>query len=62
MPSFDVICIIPARLAATRLPGKPLADIGGRPMIIHVMERAVAAAIGPVFVATDSDAIFKAVG
>lgn len=62
MPSSDVICIIPARMAATRLPGKPLADIDGRPMIIHVMERTVAAAIGPVFVATDSDAIFEAVG
>jgi 3-deoxy-manno-octulosonate cytidylyltransferase (CMP-KDO synthetase) len=61
MPQSDVICIIPARMAASRLPGKPLADIGGRPMIVRVMERAAAAAIGPVVVATDSDAIFAAV-
>jgi 3-deoxy-manno-octulosonate cytidylyltransferase (CMP-KDO synthetase) len=62
MAYSDVICIVPARMAANRLPGKPLADIGGRPMIVHVMERTVAAGIGPVVVATDSDAIFKAVG
>lgn len=45
------IIIIPARLAATRLPGKPLAEIGGTPMIVHVWRRAVAAEIGPVLVA-----------
>jgi len=50
----DVLILIPARLAATRLPGKPLADIGGEPMIVHVMRRAQAAGIGPVVVATDS--------
>ncbi len=50
----DVLILIPARMAATRLPGKPLADIGGEPMIVHVMRRAQAAAIGPVVVATDS--------
>jgi 3-deoxy-manno-octulosonate cytidylyltransferase (CMP-KDO synthetase) len=61
MSTFDVICIIPARMAASRLPGKPLADIGGRPMIVHVLERATAAGIGPVVVATDSEAIFKVV-
>jgi 3-deoxy-manno-octulosonate cytidylyltransferase (CMP-KDO synthetase) len=61
MSKPDVICIIPARMAASRLPGKPLADIAGRPMIVHVMERAAAAAIGPVVVATDSEAIFAAV-
>jgi 3-deoxy-manno-octulosonate cytidylyltransferase (CMP-KDO synthetase) len=43
--------IIPARMTATRLPGKPLADIAGKPMIIHVLERAIAAGIGPVYVA-----------
>ncbi len=48
------IVVVPARLAATRLPGKPLADIGGQPMIVHVWQRAMAAAIGPVLVATDS--------
>ena len=45
------IVLIPARLAATRLPGKPLADIAGAPMIVHVWRRAVAAGVGPVAVA-----------
>jgi 3-deoxy-manno-octulosonate cytidylyltransferase (CMP-KDO synthetase) len=50
----DVLILIPARMAATRLPGKPLADIAGEPMIVHVLRRAQAAEIGPVVVATDS--------
>ena len=50
----DVLILIPARMAATRLPGKPLADIAGEPMIVHVLRRAQAAGIGPVVVATDS--------
>ena len=50
----DVLILIPARMAATRLPGKPLADIAGVPMIVHVLQRAQAADIGPVVVATDS--------
>jgi len=53
----DVLILIPARMASTRLPGKPLADIAGEPMIVHVMRRAQAAAVGPVVVATDSEAI-----
>jgi 3-deoxy-manno-octulosonate cytidylyltransferase (CMP-KDO synthetase) len=53
----DVLILIPARKAATRLPGKPLADIGGAPMIVHVLRRAQAAEIGPVAVATDSTEI-----
>jgi 3-deoxy-manno-octulosonate cytidylyltransferase (CMP-KDO synthetase) len=53
----DVLIVIPARMAATRLPGKPLADIGGSPMIVHVLRRAQEAAVGPVVVATDSEAI-----
>lgn len=57
----DVLIVIPARLAATRLPGKPLADIGGVPMIVHVLRRAQAAAVGPAVVATDSEAIAAAV-
>jgi len=57
----NIVIIIPARLAATRLPGKPLADIAGRPMIAHVLDRAVAARLGPVFVATDSPDIAAAV-
>jgi 3-deoxy-manno-octulosonate cytidylyltransferase (CMP-KDO synthetase) len=53
----DVLILIPARMASARLPGKPLADIAGEPMIIHVMRRAQAAAVGAVVVATDSEAI-----
>lgn len=50
----DILLLIPARLAATRFPGKPLAMLAGEPMIVHVLRRANAAAIGPVVVATDS--------
>jgi 3-deoxy-manno-octulosonate cytidylyltransferase (CMP-KDO synthetase) len=52
-----VLIVIPARMASKRLPGKPLIDIAGAAMIVHVMRRAEAAAIGPVVVATDSEAI-----
>src|SRR6185437_7279239 len=55
------LIIIPARMAATRLPGKPLADIGGEPMIVHVLRRAQEADIGPVIVATDAPEIAGAV-
>lgn len=48
-------------MQATRLPGKPLADIHGRPMIVHVWARAIAANCGDVIVATDSDDIIEAV-
>ena len=54
MAAGDVLVLIPARMASRRLPGKPLADLCGRPMIVHVLERAMAAAVGPVVVATDS--------
>jgi 3-deoxy-manno-octulosonate cytidylyltransferase (CMP-KDO synthetase) len=54
------LVVIPARLAATRLPNKPLADIGGRAMIARVVERALAAGIGPVAVAADSKEIAAA--
>jgi 3-deoxy-manno-octulosonate cytidylyltransferase (CMP-KDO synthetase) len=57
----DVLVLIPARLTAARLPGKPLADIAGLPMIAHVVRRAEEAAVGPVVVATDSGAIATAV-
>jgi 3-deoxy-manno-octulosonate cytidylyltransferase (CMP-KDO synthetase) len=53
----DVLIIIPARMASTRLPGKPLLDIAGEPMIVHVMRRAQAARLGEVVVATDSEVI-----
>ena len=48
------IVLIPARMASTRLPGKPLADIGGHPMIVQVALRAREADIGRVVVATDT--------
>lgn len=51
------LVVIPARMGSTRFPGKALAPIEGRPMILHVLERARAAAIGPVAVATDSTEI-----
>src|SRR5712691_4436215 len=55
------IILIPARLAATRLPNKPLAEIAGVPMIVHVWRRAVAADIGPVVVACGDLAIAERV-
>jgi 3-deoxy-manno-octulosonate cytidylyltransferase (CMP-KDO synthetase) len=61
MSHSDILVLIPARMASARLPGKPLADIAGLPMIVHVLRRAEAAAIGPVAVATDSEAIAAAV-
>jgi 3-deoxy-manno-octulosonate cytidylyltransferase (CMP-KDO synthetase) len=53
----EPLVLIPARMASTRLPGKPLADIAGEPMIVRVMRQAQAARIGPVVVATDSEAV-----
>jgi len=58
---LNPIVVIPARLASTRLPGKPLADIGGRPMIVHVLLRAQEAGIGPVAVACADPEIADAV-
>lgn len=55
------LILIPARMASTRLPGKPLADIHGAPMIVHVLRRAQEAAIGEAVVATDSEAVQAAV-
>jgi len=55
------IVVIPARMAATRLPGKPLADIHGRPMIVHVLDRAREANLGPVAVACGEAEIAAAV-
>jgi 3-deoxy-manno-octulosonate cytidylyltransferase (CMP-KDO synthetase) len=57
----NVLILIPARMASTRLPGKPLADIAGLPMIVQVLRRAEAAQIGPVVVATDDETIAAAV-
>jgi len=57
----DVLVLIPARMASTRLPGKPLADICGLPMIVQVAMRAKEAAIGRVVVAVDDQRVFDAV-
>jgi 3-deoxy-manno-octulosonate cytidylyltransferase (CMP-KDO synthetase) len=54
MPEGDVLVLIPARMASSRLPGKALAEIAGKPMIVHMLALAKAAAVGPVAVATDS--------
>ncbi len=55
------IVVIPARMGSTRLPGKPLADIHGVPMIVHVWRRAVEANVGPTLVAADAPEIVAAV-
>ena len=55
------VLVIPARMASTRLPGKPLADIAGAPMIVHVWRRAREAALGPVIVACAEREIAAAV-
>jgi 3-deoxy-manno-octulosonate cytidylyltransferase (CMP-KDO synthetase) len=57
MTETRILVLIPARMAATRLPGKPLLDIAGLPMIVHVLRRAEAAQIGRVAVATDTPEI-----
>ena len=58
---MNPIVLIPARMAATRLPGKPLADIGGVPMIVRVLRQAQAADVGPVAVAAGDPEIVAAV-
>ncbi len=61
MTETRTLVLIPARMAATRLPGKPLLDIVGVPMIVHVLRSAEAAQIGRVAVATDTPEIAAAV-
>jgi 3-deoxy-manno-octulosonate cytidylyltransferase (CMP-KDO synthetase) len=61
MTDSRILVLIPARMAATRLPGKPLLDIAGLPMIVHVLRRAEAAGVGRVAVATDTPDIAAAV-
>jgi 3-deoxy-manno-octulosonate cytidylyltransferase (CMP-KDO synthetase) len=58
-PTFHVV--IPARFASTRLPGKPLADIGGKPMVVRVVERAALSGASEVLVATDHEDVATAV-
>ncbi|MEP0522079.1 MAG: 3-deoxy-manno-octulosonate cytidylyltransferase [Hyphomicrobiales bacterium] len=61
MPSTAPLVLIPSRLAATRLPNKPMAEIAGEPMIVHVWRRAIEADIGDVVVATDSTQVLDAI-
>lgn len=58
---MSTLILIPARMASTRLPGKPLADIAGTPMIVHVARRATEAGLGRVVVATDTQSVADAV-
>src|ERR1700683_5289950 len=58
---MSAIVVIPARMASTRLPGKPLADIAGVPMIVRVWRQAVAADVGPVIVAAAEREIADAI-
>ncbi len=59
--NHNTIVVIPARMASTRLPGKPLADINGVPMIVHVWQRAVAANVGQVLVAAAENEIAEVI-
>ncbi len=58
---MNPIVLIPARMAASRLPGKPLADIAGRPMILRALDCALEAGVGPVAVAAGDPEIYEAV-
>ncbi|MBD0413375.1 3-deoxy-manno-octulosonate cytidylyltransferase [Oryzicola mucosus] len=58
---MSILILIPARMASTRLPGKPLADIAGKPMIVHVAERSARSGLGRVAVATDAAEVADAV-
>lgn len=58
---MSFVVIIPARYESRRLPGKPLADIDGKAMVLHVMERALQSGAGRVIIATDNNAVVKVV-
>jgi len=58
---MQFVVVIPARYASTRLPGKPLLDVAGKPMVVHVADRAKASGATEVWVATDDQRIFDAV-
>lgn len=57
---MTALIVIPARFGSTRFPGKPLAELGGQPLIAHVVQRALAADLGPAWVATDHSGIAEA--
>lgn len=57
----STLIVIPARMQASRLPGKPMADIAGEPMIVHVWRRAMESELGRVIVATDAEQIMTAI-
>ncbi|VVE27734.1 3-deoxy-manno-octulosonate cytidylyltransferase [Pandoraea nosoerga] len=59
--TVDFVAVVPARLASTRLPNKPLADIGGKPMVVRVAERARESGARQVVVATDAQGVVDAV-
>ncbi|WP_039056347.1 3-deoxy-manno-octulosonate cytidylyltransferase [Enterobacter sp. Bisph1] len=58
---MSFVVIIPARYASTRLPGKPLVDINGKPMVVHVLERARESGAERIIVATDNEEVMRAV-
>lgn len=58
---MSFVVIIPARYASTRLPGKPLVDINGKPMVVHVLERARESGAERIIVATDNEEVREAV-
>ncbi|TCC04631.1 3-deoxy-manno-octulosonate cytidylyltransferase [Kosakonia quasisacchari] len=58
---MNFVVIIPARYASTRLPGKPLVDINGKPMVVHVLERARESGAERIIVATDNEEVMRAV-
>lgn len=58
---MNCLVVIPARYASVRLPGKPLADVAGKPMVVRVYEHAAASGIGPIVVASDDERVVAAV-
>ncbi len=61
MSKTDFIAVIPARYASTRLPAKPLLDLGGKPMVVRVAEQAIRSGAKEVWVATDHQGVFDEV-
>ena len=57
---MNCLVVIPARYASVRLPGKPLADVAGKPMVVRVWERAAVSGVGPVVVASDDERVVAA--